>query len=77
MSQDLVYQTIKKFQDKLLDLSAKNKLLNFEFKETARTQIRIINDSPDRIFQRLSDGKRLGLQTLPEPDSTPPDENTE
>jgi superfamily I DNA and/or RNA helicase len=77
MSQDLVYQTIKKFQDKLLDLSARNKLLNFKFSEKARTQIRIINDSSDRIFQRLSDGKRLGLQTLPEPDSTPPDENTE
>jgi very-short-patch-repair endonuclease/DNA polymerase III delta prime subunit len=77
MSQELVYQTIKKFQDKLLDLSARNKLLNFKFSEKARTQIRIINDSPDRIYKRLNEGKKLGLQTLPEPDSTPPDENSE
>ena len=77
MNQELVYQTIKKFQDKLLDLSARNKLLNFKFSEKARTQIRIVNDSPDRIYKRLNEGKKLGLQTLPEPDSTPPDENSE
>jgi very-short-patch-repair endonuclease len=77
MSQELVYQTIKKFQDKLLDLSARNKLLNFKFKENDRKQIRVINDSPDRIYKRLNEGKKLGLQTLPEPDSTPPDENSE
>lgn len=77
MSQELVYQTIKKFQDKLLDLSAKNKLLNFKFKENDRKQIRIINDSPDRIYKRLNDGRKLVLETLPEPDGTPPDENSE
>jgi hypothetical protein len=77
MSQELVYQTIKKFQDKLLDLSARNKLLNFKFSEKARTQIRIVNDAPDRIYRRLNEGKRLLLETLPEPDSTPPDENSE
>jgi len=77
MSQELVYQTIKKFQDKLLDLSARNKLLNFKFSEKARTQIRIVNDAPDRIYKRLNEGRRLVLETLPEPDSTPPDENSE
>ena len=77
MSQELVYQTIKKFQDKLLDLSARNKLLNFKFSENARTQIRIVNDAPDRIYKYLNGGKRLVLETLPEPDSTPPDENSE
>ncbi|MEI6064446.1 MAG: DUF4011 domain-containing protein, partial [Pseudanabaena sp. ELA748] len=77
MSQELVRQTIRKFQDKLLDLSARNKLLNFKFSENARTQIRIVNDSPDRIYKRLNEGKRLVLETLPEPDSTPPDENSE
>jgi very-short-patch-repair endonuclease len=77
MSQELVYQTIKKFQDKLLDLSARNKLLNFKFSEKARTQIRIVNDAPDRIYKRLNDGRKLVLETLPEPDGTPPDENSE
>jgi very-short-patch-repair endonuclease/DNA polymerase III delta prime subunit len=77
MNQKLVSQTIKKFQDKLLDLSARNKLLNFKFLEKARTQIRIVNDAPDRIYQRLNEGRKLGLQTLPEPDSTPPEENSE
>ncbi|MFN5860888.1 MAG: DUF4011 domain-containing protein, partial [Pseudanabaena sp.] len=77
MSQELVYQTIKKFQDKLLDLSARNKLLNFKFSEKARTQIRIVNDTPDRIYKRLNDGRKLVLETLPEPDGTPPDENSE
>ena len=75
MSQELVYQTIQRFQDKLLDLSARNKLLKFKFSEKARTQIRIVNDAPDRIYKRLNEGRKLGLQTLPEPDSTPPDEN--
>ena len=77
MSQELVYQTIKKFQDKLLDLSARNKLLKFKFSEKVRTQIRIANDAPDRIYTRLNEGKSLILETLPEPDSTPPDENSE
>lgn len=77
MSQEIVYQTIKKFQDKLLDLSARNKLLNFKFSEKARTQIRIVNDAPDRIYKRLNDGRKMVLKTLPEPDSTPPDENSE
>ena len=77
MSQELVYQTIQRFQDKLLDLSARNKLLKFKFSETDRKQIRIVNDAPDRIYKRLNEGKRLVLETLPEPDSTPPDENSE
>ena len=54
MSQELVYQTIQRFQDKLLDLSARNKLLKFKFSETDRKQIRIVNDAPDRIYKRLN-----------------------
>jgi superfamily I DNA and/or RNA helicase/very-short-patch-repair endonuclease len=77
MSQQLVSQTIKKFQDKLLDLSARNKLLNFKFSERARTQIRIVNDAPYRIYKRLNDGSKLVLETLPEPNGTPPGENSE
>jgi len=77
MSQELVSQTIKKFQDKLLDLSARNKLLNFKFKENDRKQIRIVNDAPDRIYKRLNDARKLVLETLPEPDGMPPDENSE
>jgi very-short-patch-repair endonuclease len=77
MSQDFIHQTIRRFQDRLLDLTARNRLLNFKFSERSRTQIRIVNDSPNRIYKRLSEGRRLELRSLPEPDGTPPDEGSE
>jgi len=76
MSQELVNQTIKKFQDKLLDLSKRNGLLNFKFSEKSRTQIRIVNDSPNQIYKNLKESKKLTFATLPESGRTSLDENS-
>lgn len=50
---------------KLLDLTARNKLLNF--RHTATNSLRAVDELPGQLFQRLLDGRKLELDPLPKP----------
>src|SRR5260221_596478 len=67
----LVRDAIARLRLKLLDLTNRNRLLNFKFPETSRKFIRIIDSLPDALFARLTDDAanngRLYFASLPEP----------
>lgn len=63
----LVEQQLEALRLRLLDLSGRNRLLNFKFPDKSRTQVRIIDVSPEFIFQALDNGKTLTFASLAEP----------
>ena len=68
MSTDqLVAQYLEKLRLRLLDLSARNRLLNFKFSERSRTQIRLIDTQSNAVFEKLEAGNSLDILSLPEP----------
>jgi len=62
---------------RLLDLTNRNRLLNYKFADRSRRVVRIVDELPDELLQRVDDNKRLTFKPLPEPNETPPDETTE
>ncbi|MGQ0663655.1 MAG: DUF4011 domain-containing protein [Pseudomonadota bacterium] len=59
---------------RLLDLTNRNRLLNFKFSGLSRRQVRLIDDLPDELMGRLEVGKRLAFKSLPELGDEPKDE---
>jgi uncharacterized protein DUF4011 len=76
---ELTHKALLKVRQKLLDISKRNRLLNF--KETARS-IRIINELPDQVFKILvTETGNMALvpleETEDEKDTTLLNHNTE
>lgn len=62
---------------KLLDLSKKNRMLNYPIKPRAKNQLQIVDEVLEGVYAKLiNDEVGLKLQFLPEPDSVPADERT-
>lgn len=67
---ELTYKALLKVRQKLLDLSKRNRLLNF--KETARS-VRIIDELPDHVFATLvTETKSMAIIPIEEYDDEPP-----
>lgn len=62
---------------RLLDLTNRNRLLNYKFSDRSRRVVRIVDELPDELLQRVDDNKRLSFKPLPEPGEIPPDETTD
>uniref|UniRef100_B8HN08 RAP domain-containing protein n=1 Tax=Cyanothece sp. (strain PCC 7425 / ATCC 29141) TaxID=395961 RepID=B8HN08_CYAP4 len=76
MSTDqLVAQYLEQLRLRLLDLSGRNRLLNFKFSERSRTQVRFVDRLPDQTFEKLEKGNPLTIASLPEPPEHPVDED--
>ncbi len=73
----LAAQSIEKLRTKLLDLTGRNPLLNYRHSDRARAQIRVIDEVPDVIYSRLSDGGELSFRAVDEPPDEPKDEKTD
>jgi len=71
----LVAQYLEKLRLRLLDLSGRNRLLNFKFSERSRTQVRLVDELPDQVFEKLERGTALTIASLPEPPEHPRDED--
>ena len=74
---DVLLQRLEGLRKNLLDLSNRNRLLSFKHSERARTHVRIIDELPDTLYQRLTDGQRLLFKSLPEPASEPAEERSD
>lgn len=74
----LVNDAIAKLRLKLLDLTNRNRLLNFKFSPTSKKFVRVVDEIPNVLFEKLSSegspSKRLYFAALPEP---PPPEESE
>lgn len=66
--QNITEQRIKKWKDKLIDLSKRNRLLNF--KTTRVTTVQVVNELPPEIFKKLVLEIKT-MQFLPAPDVKP------
>src|SRR3990170_4172114 len=64
---EIAAEAIRQLRQKLLDLSNRNRLLNFRHSERSRTHIRIIDNIPDVLYQRLAEGQPVTFKSLPEP----------
>jgi hypothetical protein len=62
---------------RLLDLTNSNRLLNYKFSARSRRQVRLVDELPDELIERLESEKRLTFRSLPEPGDAPQDEMTE
>lgn len=72
----LVRSKIEELRARLLNLSLSNKLLSTKHSDRSRAVVRVINESPDALFRRLSDGA-MSFASLPPLEEEPRDERTE
>jgi hypothetical protein len=70
-------KSTEELRKRLLDLSNRNRLLNFRFSDCSRTHVRVIDELPDILYSKLVDGKRLTVAALPEPQDEPQDETSQ
>lgn len=69
----LVSQYLETLRIRLLDLSGRNRLLNFNFSERSRTQVRLVDKLPNQIFRKLEEG--ITIASLPKHSEHPADED--
>ena len=59
------FDSLESLRKRLLDLTARNRLLNYRFSKTG--QVRIIDELPDQLAELLITEHRLTFQPVPEP----------
>jgi hypothetical protein len=62
---------LDKIRARLLDLTNRNRLLNF--RHTSASSIRIVDGDPNIVFARLLNGEEMSLRPVPEPPSDDPE----
>ncbi len=72
----LVRAGIDKLRAKLLDLSMSNRLLNFKHSDKSKNHIRVIDEIPEVLFEKLEQRKNLQFVWIDEPDIELADELT-
>lgn len=75
--QNTTDNSLKELSKKLLDLSRKNRLINFRHTENSKRFVRFIDEIPDFTLQKLNDGTTFEIIPLPEPDFDPEDEKND
>ena len=58
-------QALQNLRRRLLDLTARNRLINF--RHTKRSNLRIIDELPDQLVETLLDDKKMRFLPVPEP----------
>jgi hypothetical protein len=69
-----VRNVIQQDRAKLLDLTSRNPLISFKHSDRSRSHIRVIEEIPERLFNRLTAGRDLCFKPLPDPELTPQSE---
>ena len=58
---------LEKIRTRLLDLTNRNRLLNF--RHTSASSLRVVGANPSVVYRRLTEGEKLIFLPVPEPDS--------
>lgn len=74
-AQQWTYDAVAKLRAKLIDLSRRSPLIAFKHTSRSASQLRFVDERPDILFNRLSDGS-MGFEPLPGEEKTPADERT-
>ncbi|MDA5641495.1 MULTISPECIES: DUF4011 domain-containing protein [Agrobacterium] len=72
----LVAAKIEDIRPRLLDLTSKNPLVNMSFDGRSASQIRVIDELPDRIFYSINNDGSLKFKALPSLEEDARDEQT-
>ena len=73
---EITQKAIKKFRENLLDISNRNNLINLNFNPRSNKVLRIIDEIPNSVFQKLDNNAKLKLVSLPPSSDEPKDERT-
>lgn len=57
---------LERLRNRLLDLSGRNRLLNFSHSRSKRF-VRVVDEQPDQLFKMLTDEKSMRFDAVPEP----------
>ena len=63
----LAERQVEQLRERLLDLSNRNKLLNFRHPDRSRTQVRVIDELPAVLYEALLSGKPHRFKGIPDP----------
>ncbi len=72
---DFIRETVQRYRTKILDLSSRNPLIQFRHSERSRSHIRIVNEIPEILFDKLEAGRQLTFAPVPDPVLFPSDED--
>lgn len=76
--QDRLGAIYGELRDRLLDLTKKNRALNYTFSARSKRQLQIVDEVLEDVYAHLAEGgDSFRVAPLPEPDGTPPEEKTE
>jgi hypothetical protein len=67
---------IEQLRQQLLDLSSRNRFLNFRHAARGGRFVRIVDESLADMFSHVASGKQFELVSVPAPEAAPDDENT-
>ena len=73
---DQVFKSLDELREKLLDLSRRNRLINFPHSERGTYFLRVVDEVPDELLSRLLQ-RAMQFVPLPEIDEEPEDEKTQ
>jgi very-short-patch-repair endonuclease len=75
-SSDFVRQTIEKLRARLLDLTLRNPLISFKHSDRSRRHVRVIDELPDQLDNRLRAEGVMRFKSLGAESSEPDEEKT-
>jgi very-short-patch-repair endonuclease len=71
-------EVYRRLRLKLLDLSKKNRMLNYNLGSRSKRHLQIVDEVMDEIYKKLAgDDATLRIEPLDEPEDVPPEEKTE
>lgn len=74
---ELVREGVRRAQEKLIDLSMRNTMLNFRHSETSAKHVRIVDEDLALLIGTLASGKSLDVIPIPPLEQVPQDEETD
>lgn len=74
---DEFVKKIERYRRKLIDVSKKNPLFSFKFSDRSRTHIRIVDEIPDFVLDKLKQDKELTFAYVKSPNDIPLSELTD
>jgi hypothetical protein len=75
---DRLSEVYNRLRLKLLDLSKKNRMLNYNLGGRSKRHLQIVDEVMDEIYKKLAgDDAALRIEPLDEPEDVPPEEKTE
>lgn len=70
--------TFEKLRERLLDLSKKNRMLNYNLGARSKRHLQVVDEVLEEIYRKLTEEEvSLRVEPLEEPEDIPPEEKTE